>query len=409
MSIPIVKEVEDRVFKIFKEKATGNNVYHDSTHTQKVVEMAKVIGKAEGLNEEELEIVTIAAWFHDVGYFSDPENHEEESCREAEYFLVKKDYPPHKIDQVKKCILATRMPHKPGSLIEEVLCDADLHHLGLNDFSDRNELYRIELEKTTGKSFNEYQWLQNNADFLLEHKFFTKYALKNFEEQKNENLIEIQKQLRKKIKKKENKELKQEKIFVDKEKVAVRSAAGYRGVETMFRNVMRTHVEFSGMADNKANIMISVNTLLITAIVAILARKLDSNPHLIIPTVILTTFSMVTLIYATLVTRPKVTQGTFTDEDIKQKRANLLFFGNFFNMSLDKFTWGMEETIKDRDYLYGSMIKDFYYLGQVLGQKYRYLRICYTIFMYGLIISVIAFAIAFILYPGKTDLGTILE
>jgi hypothetical protein len=96
-----------------------------------------------------------------------------------------------------------------------------------------------------------------------------------------------------------------EKIKTDKQVI--------RGIETMFRNVMRTHVEFSGMADSKANIMISVNTLLLTAIIAILARKLDTNPHLILPTALITTVvSLVTLIYAVVVTRPKITSGIFT-------------------------------------------------------------------------------------------------
>ena len=141
---------------------------------------------------------------------------------------------------------------------------------------------------------------------------------------------------------------------------------------------------------------------------SIMIRKLDTNPQLIIPSAILTFTSLVTLVYAILVTRPKITAGTFTKEDIKEKKANLLFFGNFHRMSLKDFTWGMKEMMKDKDFLYDNMIADFYYLGQVLGQKYHKLRICYTIFMYGLIISVIAFAIAFILYPG-TDLGPLLE
>ncbi len=206
--------------------------------------------------------------------------------------------------------------------------------------------------------------------------------------------------------------MKEKKIKVDREKIDVKKDQSFkteRGVETMFRNVMRTHVEFSSMADSKANIMISVNTLLLTAIIAVLARKLDSNPHLIIPTAILTLVSLVTLIYATLVTRPKITQGTFTKDDIENKKANLLFFGNFYKMKLDDFTWGMKSLIEDKDYLYGSMIKDFYFLGQVLGQKYRYLRVCYSIFMYGLVVSVIAFTIAIILYPEGTNLGPIVE
>jgi hypothetical protein len=140
-----------------------------------------------------------------------------------------------------------------------------------------------------------------------------------------------------------------------------------------------------------------------------MVRKLDSNPHLVIPTAMLTLTSLIALVYAIIVTRPKVTSGTFTSEDVKNKKANLLFFGNFFNMSLNDFSWGMKEMINDQDYLYDSMIKDFYYLGQVLGQKYQRLRHCYTIFMYGVIVSVLAFAIAFILFPGGTDLGPLIE
>lgn len=411
MANELIKEVESFIYSIFKEKATGDNVYHDITHTVGVVEVASKIGEAEKLTSDQIEILKIAAWFHDIGYFDNPNDHEEESCKIAEEFLSARDYPTEKIEKIKACICATKMPHHPNDLLEEILCDADLHHLGSKDFENRNELYRIELEKTTGVTIKEFDWLQNNIDFLTEHKFFTRYALDNYEEQKTENLLKIQKKLRKRKRKFEEKELKEKKIKIDREKVDARKGESFkpdRGVETMFRNVMRTHVEFSGMADNKANIMISVNTLLLTAIIAVLARKLDSNPHLIIPTAILTSVSLVTLIYATLVTRPKITEGTFTKEDIEKKRANLLFFGNFYRMNLDDFTWGMKSLIEDKDYLYGSMIKDFYFLGQVLGQKYRYLRTCYSIFMYGLVISVIAFTIAIMLYPEGTNLGPLI-
>jgi hypothetical protein len=78
-------------------------------------------------------------------------------------------------------------------------------------------------------------------------------------------------------------------------------------------------------------------------------------------------------------------------------------------MDLGTFEWGMKEMMKDREYLYGSMIKDFYFLGQVLGKKYLYLRICYNIFMYGIILSVIAFAIAILVYPGPTNLEPLIE
>jgi hypothetical protein len=134
-------------------------------------------------------------------------------------------------------------------------------------------------------------------------------------------------------------------------------------------------------------------------------RKLDSNPHLTIPTFLLLLVALICIIYAVLVTRPKITSGRFTKDDIYKKKTNLLFFGNFYNMELPDFEWGMKEMMNDKEFLYGSMIKDFYYLGQVLGRKYRNLRICYNIFMYGLIAAVIAYVLAFLLYPGATNLN----
>ena len=130
---------------------------------------------------------------------------------------------------------------------------------------------------------------------------------------------------------------------------------------------------------------------------------------MIIPTFLLTIVSLSTLIFATFVTRPKITDGTFSVDDIKNKRTNLLFFGNFYKMKLDDFTWGMKEMMNDKEFLYGNMIMDFYYLGQVLGRKYKYLNICYSIFMIGMIISVLAFGIAVLVYGDGQDFGNFID
>jgi hypothetical protein len=332
----------------------------------------------------------------------------------ATKFLKENNYPDEGITKVVSLINATRMPRDPKNILEEIICDSDLHHLGTNNFEVKGDLFRNEIETLNGCKIPEEDWLKNNLKFFNEHKFFTDYAKQRFETQKNINYIKIEKKLKKVNKKMEEEkqsgfEEKNKDKKKDKEKDSEKVKDAGRSIETMFRNTVRTHVDFSSMADTKANIMISVNTLVLTIIVSIMVRKLDTNPHLIIPTAMLTITSLVTLVYAILVTRPKVTRGVFTEEDIKQKKVNLLFFGNFHKMTLKDFTWGMKEMMKDKEFLYDNMIMDFYYLGQVLGQKYQKLRICYTFFMYGLIISVIAFAIAFILFPGGTDLGPLIE
>ncbi|MBE2255205.1 MAG: HD domain-containing protein [Ignavibacteria bacterium] len=390
------------VFNLFRDKLSSEYVYHNYLHTTKVTESAQKIGKKSGLNESELELVTLAALFHDTGYIVSKEGHEVKSAEFAEEFLKTKNFPTEKIQKVKELILATTIPVSPKNLMEEVICDADLSHLGSKEYKENNELLKIELEKTTGEKISDVDWLNKNNDFFAKHKFYTLYAKSEFEETKTDNYLKIQKKLKKISEKLEDKKQKEEKELAGKlkeENKAKEKNSPGRGIETMFRNVMRTHVDFSAMADTKANIMISINTLILGGIITIMLRKLPKAPELIFPTFLLMAVALVCIIFAVMVTRPKITDGKFTKEDILNKKTNLLFFGNFFKMDLPDFAWGMKEMMEDKDYLYGSMIKDFYFLGQVLGRKYKYLRICYTIFMFGLIISVVAFTIAFFHNP----------
>ena len=177
--------------------------------------------------------------------------------------------------------------------------------------------------------------------------------------------------------------------------------AGFgRGVETMYRTTYRTHTNLSSMADSKANLMLSVNAIVISILASSLLPKLKDNPEMVLPTILLLLTCLGSMIFATLATRPKVTEGKVTREAIKQRKANLLFFGNFYNMPLEDFQWGVNEMLKDPEFLYSSMSRDLYFLGIVLAKKYRYLSICYNIFMYGLIIAVLSFVVSFVCNPG---------
>jgi HD-GYP domain-containing protein (c-di-GMP phosphodiesterase class II) len=412
MNEDIINKAHQYVQNIFSEHAPPENVYHNLNHTTEVVSAVKEITAADGVGDDDLELLIIAAWFHDSGYVKVCKGHEEVSIGYAKEFLDSISYPEDKTEKIISMIQATKMPQSPKNYLEEILCDADLHHLGTKSFEDKGDLFRLEIEKRGDGICTDQEWLEISERFFKNHKFFTGYAKEKFGIQKNINFIKIEKQLKKLKKKNKDTNLREAKLELDKQKIETKKKLdkeGGRGVETMFRNVMRTHVSFSSMADNKANIMISVNTLVLTIIVSIMVRKLDTNPHLIIPTALLTLTSLTALIFAILVTRPKVTSGTFTKDAIHNKKANLLFFGNFYNMDLGDFSWGMKEMMNNKDYLYDNMIKDFYFLGQVLGKKYKQLRFCYTFFMYGIIISVIAFAIAFILFPQGMDIGPIIE
>ncbi|WP_232727127.1 Pycsar system effector family protein [Flavobacterium sp. 1] len=165
----------------------------------------------------------------------------------------------------------------------------------------------------------------------------------------------------------------------------------------MFKTTLSNHKNLSRFVDNKAHILLSVNAIIISISLSKIIPKLDSpaNTHLIIPTLILIVSSVASMIFAILATRPNVTKGNFSRKEVEEKKVNLLFFGNFYKMPYEDYNWAMNELMKDSEYIYNSMIKDLYHLGIVLEKKYRLLRTTYNIFMFGIIISVLAFLIAF--------------
>ncbi|MEO6849512.1 MAG: Pycsar system effector family protein, partial [Mucilaginibacter sp.] len=167
-----------------------------------------------------------------------------------------------------------------------------------------------------------------------------------------------------------------------------------KGIETMFRISSSNHQRLSDMADKKASLLITVNAIILSAIISLVLRRLNESTFLIVPSFILLMVSIVVMTFAILATRPAIPDGKFTIADVDNKLVNLLFFGNFYRTSLQDFNYGMLKMMDDKDFLYGSLIRDLYGQGLVLGRKYHQLKIAYNIFMAGLIISVLAFIIA---------------
>lgn len=179
-----------------------------------------------------------------------------------------------------------------------------------------------------------------------------------------------------------------------------------RGIETMFRTSYRTHLDLSNMADNKANIMISINGIIISVVIASISPKIDSNPFLLVPTTALLIGCAVSLVYAVLSARPRVTRQKVTLQDVLDNRANVLFFGNFVDLDVDEYLEAMRVLILDTDRLYTNMMRDIYFLGLVLDRKYRLLRTAYTIFMFSTVIGVFAFIVTYVLTAGTAGFGS---
>lgn len=390
----LVNEAEKFATELLNEKLDTSFLYHNLTHTQRVAEKTKELVELTDLDDSEKEVLFISSWLHDTGYTKGIENHEESSVGIAKDFLSSKHYNPESIEAVCQLIMATKMEHKPETRMEKIIRDADCSHIGSKSYLEVSELLRKEWELLCNKTYTETEWLEENINFLsTKHRFHTPEAASLWDKRKGKNLSDLLK-TKKKLDA-DNKKLsqKKEELKFKKDKVEMPE----RGIETMFRVTLKNHMHLSNIADTKANILLSVNAIIVSLVLANLIPKLDnpSNTYLIVPTVIFVTVTVASIILSVLATRPNVTRGKFTKNDVADKKVNLLFFGNFHKMSLDDFEWAMGEMMQDRDYLYSSMKKDLYFLGLVLDKKYKILRLTYSVFMVGIIVSVIAFAIAF--------------
>jgi predicted metal-dependent HD superfamily phosphohydrolase len=383
----IVQKADDYVFDLFKSTSNTNLIFHDYKHTSDVVKGVNEIGAAVGLSSDELEIVTLAAWFHDVGYLDICKGHEQISITVARQFLAKENY--DKINEVANCILATELIKEPEGILQDIICDADTLNVGTSDYSLRSKLLRAEQEQITGVVVPDIEWINSELGFLKSHRFYTRYAQLNYNEVKAKNILQRHEELKKLNKKLEDQSLK----ITEREEKNQRNRVPQRGIETMFRTTLRNHINLSSIADSKANLMLSINAIIISITISTLIPQYQTHPELIFPSVFMLSVCLLSIVFATLSTLPKVSQGVFTKDDVVKKRTNLLFFGNFFKNTLEEFQWGMGEMMKDHDFLYGSMIRDLHSLGKVLHIKYHYLRMTYFIFMYGMILSVILFGV----------------
>ena len=391
----LVEKADQFVLTLFEEKLPSTFLYHNYRHSQRVVKSTKELIENSEIDVKQKEVLLLAAWLHDTGYTETFKGHEEKSAEIARDFLKSENADEELINEVSRCILATKFnANEPADILEKIIKDADTSHLAKGYFEETSEFLRQELKLQNIKNYSPQEWIEENIKLFTQlHKFHTSYALKNWQKKKDENLLmllEKDKSHKSKLKKED---------FKAKAKAKYKNSSPERGIQTLYRVTMRNHLKLSDIADTKANILLSVNAIIISLAIANLIPDLDTpgNKQIMIPTLILVLFSVASIVGSILSTRPNVTSGEFTREQVKNKEVNVLFFGNFHQMPYDQFEWAMQEIIKDQNVVYDSLTKDLYYLGIVLNKKYRMLRITYTIFMIGIILSVLSFILMFYL------------
>jgi len=388
----IYQKADDFVFKLFKEQLPSTFLYHNYNHTLRVVKSTKEIIEASEIAPKTQELLLLAAWFHDTGYVKNIKNHEEACTSFVSAFMQQHGYTKNDITQVKQCIFATKLTHEPKNLMESIIKDADTSHFSKPYFLELTEFLREELSLHKLCEFTTPEWLEENIKmFTQQHRYYTDYAAKNWKEGKDKNLLILL----------EKKKKEEDKLAKEKTKAALKAkyknTTPERSIQTLYRTTLRNHIKLSDIADTKANILLSINAIIISFALGNIVPKLDapSNRHLMIPTFILICFSVASIVLSIMSTKPNITNGEFTQEQLKNNKINILFFGNFYKMPFEQYANAMDQLIKNKDDIYNALTKDLYLLGIVLNRKYKLLRWTYTIFMTGILISVFSYILAF--------------
>lgn len=335
--LALVKNAADYVRSFTKEHHNPDLFYHNLAHTKRVVAAATEITRHYGVGGKDLFVVLTAAWFHDIGYFEDPAFHERVGASKAEQFLRKLGVDDEVVNSVTATIMATRVPQSPTNRLEEILCDADLYHLGTEEFWELNRLLHKEMEAIHHINISREEWLDSSIHLLASHHYFTDYCKVLLKKKKKANLEKMQEKFQE-----QTRTVNPIDELVQEQKQEKRSSADAydvrdkpeRGVEALFRIASGISQRLNEQADSKAHILISVNAIIISVLLTLVVRRLELYEHLILPVGILLCVNLVTITFSILATRPSTPFPVANQAEQNKDRMNLLFFGNFFHLAM---------------------------------------------------------------------------
>lgn len=381
----ILNESVDYIQILFSEKDEFP-MFHSLQYIKESAEVAIKLAKKYKQSETETEILLLAIWFYISGFKINPKKFKQESVNICKIFLTEKKYPEKKIAEVLD--LLEKPFSSTNALNSQILHDALISYKGRKRFFRKQELLRIERENLFNKTYTDHAWSKIVYALLIKCTFFTDAARVKYHKRKIQNISKQRAKINKA--RKTTKRKKTGKEFG-------------RGVDTLYRTSYSNHIKLSAIADGKANMMISINTIILSVIITFTGARFTLNDvfvteylHFTIPIAILLIGALISAIFAILSARPKVTEQKINIEKSEKSKSSLLFFGNFLQVSLKEYVNHLSQLKVSEQHLYDSMSIDMYFLGKILKKKFDLLTWSYNCFMFGIILSVVVFFFIFL-------------
>tara|TARA_R110001592_G_scaffold235313_8_gene493286 strand:- start:1621 stop:2856 length:1236 start_codon:yes stop_codon:yes gene_type:complete len=393
----IVNNIKDYTFEII-DKESDKNLYTTISRVYRIEKNINTIIKEDKIENIDIDCLYLANYVLNIEQATTKANtlnfkDSETSINEIlDSLRLKFKLNSETVNRVKTIIIES-FPFNETKLLEsKIISDANIMDFAGNQGRDRlKKMY----EQMILKDFklSKSNWYDTLIGILDAYKITTHFGQTHVQP----SIDKLYKSLRKERKDHKNhtnlilqKELKISDQEIKKLKKDIGKIKGRddRGIQTLFRNTSRNHYTLNKMVDGKARIMITINSIILSLILGGIIGKTSNEVVLNIPSIIFAVTNLISIAFAIISITPNKTQGNFTEEDIRSKKGNLVYFGNFHNMHYRDFEWAFLQLLQDKDYLYTSMIKDFYYQGQILQVKNKLIRISLYSFLIGLVAAI---------------------
>lgn len=392
--VPIPERVEAAAAYVkgqFNAGLSPQYLFHNFSYAEEIVEQVKELATKAGLDQAVQEMLSIAAYFYPLGYTGGYKKVADRSVEALQAWAdeQKVDLKTEAGDAADWLREAHDADHA-SPLPAQILHDAAWSWLGRKRFERRADLLQLERDALDGQNGDPVKFGEEMQEFLLNFNYLTTAGKEAYDIRRREN-VSTQQDNNYKIEQKE---------------VKARTGKNFgRGIDTMYRTAFRNHITLSRIADGKANMMISINTIILSIVITVSGASLSffedvffENPEFLVPIISLLMSSLIAVIFAVFSARPSVTEYQIKKQKlIKSKEASLLYFGNFLKLEKADFIDYMGSMKLDQNALYDDLAKDLYDLGTVLHKKYLLLTISYNTFVGGLALAVMSFLTVYLL------------
>ena len=406
----LLHEIKLRVTSLFTNLLPKEVVYHNVALISRSEDSLEELIKESQLTERQKNITKIVLWLIFIGFIDlerfakiEKIQHYYDECKS--YSLKRSE------DILTEKGIDLNLKIKILAIIEECFAVSDhkfeeskiIIDAILSDFAKPlsvkyiQKLYR-EFLLTGVVQYSARKWYINAIKYLTKHNYLTKYGQEVYEMEKINTIQKLEKKKKKYLKTDETllqKEMAVSGVELKRLKKSLNKIKGRneRGIQTMFRTTSRNHYTLNQMIDRKANILISVNSIIISVIIGKLIGGKNVFTIENLPVLVLMFTALITILFAILAILPVKTHGEFSAKEIRAKEGNLLYFGNYHKMSFRDYAWGMLQMINDGEHLYMTMIRDLYFFGKQLNNKYTRLRIALFTMGIGFVLTIVLFLI----------------